>query len=160
MRVATQPVKAPDAKVATQPVDAPGARSVVHTQPTGTGSEEVKPVDQSLTSKKTVSVAATGVLAHSDSEDDQHSEQGSPACVSEDQSELSDGDTPKNKELELSEQANYCKTMRGKRYFMGWHQVLDFDTSSSSLPVPEPNGLVKCLSSCQQMSGFVKSWKN
>ena len=35
----------------------------LHSQPTGTGSEEVRPVDQSLTSKKTVLAAATSVSA-------------------------------------------------------------------------------------------------
>ena len=39
---------------------------------------DVSPVDQSLTNKKTVPVAVTGV---SDSEDDLHSEPGSPAGV-------------------------------------------------------------------------------
>ena len=56
----------------TQPVEAPGARPVVHAQPTSTSSEEVRPVDQSLISKKIVPVTAAGVSAHSemDSEDD------------------------------------------------------------------------------------------
>ena len=89
MTVATQPVEAPSAKLATQPVEAPGARSVVHSQSTGTGSEEVRPVDQSLTSKKTIPVDATGLSAHSDSEDDQCSETSSSAGAIEDQGELS-----------------------------------------------------------------------
>ena len=66
MRVTTQPIEATDAKVATQPVKVNGARSVVYSQPTGTGSEELRPVDQSLTSKETVPAAAIGVSAHSD----------------------------------------------------------------------------------------------
>ena len=92
---ATQPVEAPDAmmRVATQPVEAPDARSQVHSQHTGTGSEEVRPVDQSLTSKKTLAVAATGVSAHSNS-DDQHSEPGSPDHTGKEQGEFSDRDTP------------------------------------------------------------------
>ena len=40
-------------KVATQPVEAPGTRPVVQAQSTGTSSEKVRPVDQSLVSKKT-----------------------------------------------------------------------------------------------------------
>ena len=34
---------------------------------------------------------------------------------------------------ELSEEANYRETIRGVRSFMGWYQIPDFDTSSSSL---------------------------
>ena len=58
MRVATQPVEAPGAGTATQPVEALGARSEVHSQPTSTGSLDVR-LDQSLASRKTVAV--TGV---------------------------------------------------------------------------------------------------
>ena len=53
MRVATEPVEANGVKVATQPVEAPGTRPVVQAQSTGTSSEKVRPVDQSLVSKKT-----------------------------------------------------------------------------------------------------------
>ena len=90
---------------------------------------DVRPVDQSLTSRKTVT--ATGA---SDSDDNLHSEPDSPASVS-DQGELSNRDTPKYEELdqELSEEANYWETMRGVRSFMGWHQIQDFNSSSSSL---------------------------
>ena len=117
IRVAThQPVEVPSVKVATQPVEAPGARPVVHTRPTCTSSEEVRPVEQSLTSKKTVHVTAIGVSAYSemDSEDDQCSEPGSPAGVSENQGELSDRDIRREEELgqELSEGANYRETVR------------------------------------------------
>ena len=72
---ATQPVEAAGTmRLATQPVEAPGATSEVLSQPTGTGIVDVRLVDQSLTSKKTVVAATTGV---SDSEDDLHSE---PYC--------------------------------------------------------------------------------
>ena len=37
---------------------------------------------------------------------------------------------------ELSVEAYYQDTMRGVRSFMGWHQVPEFDTSSSSLDNP------------------------
>ena len=92
---------------------------------------DVRLVDHYLTSKKTIPIAATDVSPHSD----QHSEPGFPAGAGEDQGKLSDRDTPKGKELnqELSEESNYREIMRGVRSFMGWHQVLDFDTSSSSL---------------------------
>ena len=112
---------------ATRPVEAPSDRSEVHSQPTGTGSVDVKP-DQSLTSRKTVTV--TGVA---DSVDELHSAPGSPAGGS-DQGELSDRDTPKDEgfDHELSEEANYRETIRGVRSFMGWHKILDFNSSSSS----------------------------
>ena len=112
--------------IATQPVEAPVARSEVHSQPTGIGSVDVRP-NQSLTSRKTV----TGV---SDSNDELHSEPGSPDGVT-DQVELSDRDTSKDEGLdqELSEEANYRETIRGVRSFMGWHQIPHFDSSSSSL---------------------------
>ena len=66
--------------------------------------------------------------------DDQHSELVSPVGVS-DPDKLSDKDTPEDEELdqELSEEASYQETMRGVRSFMGWHQIPDFDSSSSSL---------------------------
>ena len=67
---------------------------MVISQPTGAGSEEVRPIDQSLTSKNTVPIAATGVSAHSemDSEGDQCSKPGSLAGTSEEQGKLSDRD--------------------------------------------------------------------
>ena len=97
-------------RVATQPVKALNPRSQVHSQPTVTGSEEVRPVDQSLTSKKTVAIAATGVSAHSNS-DDQHSEPGSPAHTGKGQSEFSDRDTP----LEIRTWTKSCLLGNHKR---------------------------------------------
>ena len=34
---------------------------------------------------------------------------------------------------DLSEEAHYRETIRGVRSFMGWHQIPDFDSASSSL---------------------------
>ena len=34
---------------------------------------------------------------------------------------------------EISEEADYCETMRGVRSFIGWHQVPEFESSSLSL---------------------------
>ena len=67
-------------------------------------------------------------------DEDQVSEPGSPTCVTEEQGELSDRAIPREEEFdqELSEKVNYRETMRGMRLFMGWHQVPEFDTSSSS----------------------------
>ena len=73
----------------------------------------------------------TGV---SDSEDEIWSEPESPDVVS-DLKVLSDKDPAKDDELdqELSEKANYWETIRGMHSFMAWHQIPDFDSSSSSL---------------------------
>ena len=88
---------------------------MLHSQPTGTSSEEVRPVYQSLTSETTVAVTATGVPAHSEmnSDDDPHYEPGSPAGTSEEQDELSDRETLREEDFdqELSEEANYQETM-------------------------------------------------
>ena len=88
-------------------------------------------MDWSLTSKRTVTAANTGV---SDIEDELDNEPESPAVIS-DQEVLSDRDRPKDDELdqEISEEANYRETMRGVCSFMIWHQIPDFDSSSSSL---------------------------
>ena len=134
---ATQPVEDPSTRVesaanmtATQPVEAPGARTDVFAQPTGTGSEDVGAVNLSLTGKRTVA-ATTGVC---DTEDELDSERESLAVVS-DREVLSDRDPAKDHELdqELSEEANYRETMRGVSFFMGWHQIPDFNILSSSL---------------------------
>ena len=115
---ATQPVEAPGVKMrgATQPVEVPGARPVVHYQPTGTGSEEVRPVDQSLTSKKTVPIIIAGEEMDSDGLTLRWTQKMTNAVsqapllvlVKNRASELSDRDTPRQEELdqELSEEAN------------------------------------------------------
>ena len=110
-----------------------------------------KTVEYRLTSRKTVAV--TGVS------DTEHSEPGSPAGGS-DQGELSDRDTPQDEGLdqELSEEANYRETIKGVRSFMGWHQILDFDSSSPSSLEPSLPG--KYPSSYRQMNGFAESWKS
>ena len=70
----------------------------------------------------------------SDSDDELHSELGSPVDGNV-QGKLSDRDTHRDEaaDQELSEEANYRETIRGVRSFMGWYQIPDFDTSSSSL---------------------------
>ena len=68
--IATRPVEAASTvRLATQPVEAPGARSEVHSQPTGTGSVDVSAVDQSLSSKRTVAAANSGVSDQFDLEE-------------------------------------------------------------------------------------------
>ena len=57
-----------------------------------------------------------------------------PPVIPEDEGEFSYQDCLKEDlDQEISEEANYQETMRGVSLFMHWHQVLDFDTSSSSL---------------------------
>ena len=131
VRVATQLVNAPGAWTATQPVLASGTRSEVHSQPTGIGSVDVSAVDRSLISKRTATAANTGL---SDTEDKLNSEPESPVVVSN-LEVLSDREPPKDDELdqEFSEEANYRETMRGVHSFIGWYQIPDFDSLSSSL---------------------------
>ena len=157
VRVATQPAEAPGAWTVTQPVEAPGARSGV--QPTG--SVDVSAVDQSLTSKRTVAAANTGV---SDTEDKLDREPESPAVIS-DQEILSDRDPPKDDKFdqEFSEESNYRETMRGVRFFYGL--VPDsrlliarlLHGTTSLLPVPKPTLPGKDPSSYRLMTGCAES---
>ena len=132
---ATQPVEASSTRgksaatmTSTQPVEAPCASTDV--QPASTGSKDGSTVDQSLTSTRTV----TDITGVSDSEDEMASELESPAAES-DREFFSDRDPVREHKLhqEHSEEANYRETMRGRRSFMGWHQIPDFDSSSSSM---------------------------
>ena len=64
----------------------------------------------------------------SDSEAEVDGEPASPASVHV------QGDVPEDAtDQDLSEDANYRETIRGVRSFMGWHQIPDYDHSSSSL---------------------------
>ena len=109
VQTATQPLEAPGAGTATQPVQAPG--SVPDVQPSGEGD----------------------LSAASDSEGDQHSVTGS---LSDENYRYGspDRDLPKEEaaDQEPSEEANYQETMRGIRSFMGWHNIPEFETVSSS----------------------------
>ena len=81
-------------------------------------------------------VAATGVSVDSDVNSDgkHYIEPSSPLCILEEEGELSDLDCVKEEDLdqELSEEANYRVTIRGVQSFLGWHLMLEFDSSSSS----------------------------
>ena len=96
---------------------------MVNSQHTGAISKYFRTVEQSLTSKNSVPCATAGVLVNSDmaSEDDQHSETGSPAGVTEEHGELLYRDMAREEELdwELSEEANSWETMRRVRSFRG-----------------------------------------
>ena len=64
----------------------------------------------------------------SDSEAEVDGEPASPASVHV------QGDLPEDAtDQDLSEDANYRETIRGVRSFRGWHQIPDYDHSSSSL---------------------------
>ena len=79
--------------------------------------------DQSLSGGRTVDVAS-----ESESEPELDSEQASPAIAN------AQGELPENStDQDLSEESNYRETIRGVRSFMGWHQIPDFDSASSSL---------------------------
>ena len=48
--------------------------------------------------------------------------------------QLVQGELPEDStDQDLSEDANYWETIRGVRSFMGWHQISDYDSTSSSL---------------------------
>ena len=115
---ATQPLQASGAGTATQPLQAPGAGPEV--LPT---SNDPVQVDQSLSGGRTVEIAG-----ESESEPELDREAASPASANP-QGELPEDSTDQN----LSEEANYRETIRGVRSFMGWHQIPDFDSASSSL---------------------------
>ena len=116
--VATQPLQAPGAETATQPLQAPGAGPEV--LPIGNDPAQL---DQSLSGGRTVEIAG-----ESESEPELDREPASAASVNV------QGDLPEDStDQDLSEEANYIETIRGVRSFMGWHQIPDFDSASSSL---------------------------
>ena len=115
---ATQPLQAPGAGTATQPPQAPGAGPEV--LPTGNDTTQL---NQSLPGVRTDEFAG-----ESDSEAEMDREPASPALANA-QFELPEDST----DQDLSEEANYRETIRGVRSFMGWHQIPDFDSASSSL---------------------------
>ena len=89
----------------------------------------------------------------------------------EEEAEISDQNTAMSEQeldQQLSDEQNYRETIRRVRSFMGWHQVLEFESSASSqvlnmttpLPVPGLSQLAKSLSSYLQMTGCVERWRN
>ena len=68
------------------------------------------------------------ITGESESEAEMDGEPASPASANA-QGELPEDST----DQDLSEEANYRETIRGIRSFMGWHQISDFDSASSSL---------------------------
>ena len=123
--LATQPVEAPGAGTATQSVEAPGAGPEVLL--TGTGNAALY-VDHTFTGGKTVDITGG-----SESDEDLQSEPGSPVD-SNVQGESPDRDLTRDEsaDQELSEEASYRETIRGVKSFMGWLQIPDFYSVSSS----------------------------
>ena len=82
---------------------------------------EAMQLDQSLPGVRTDEIAG-----ESDSEMDR--EPASPASAN------AQGELPEeSNDQDLSEEANYRETIRGVRSFMGWRQIPDFNSASSSL---------------------------
>ena len=116
--LATQPLQAPSAGTATQPTQAPGAGPEV--LPTG--------VDSTQLNHSLPGVRTDEFSGESDSEAEMDRESVSPASAN------AQGELPEDlTDQDLSEEANYRETIRGVRSFMGWHQMPDFDSASSSL---------------------------
>ena len=81
---------------------------------------------------------ATALSHEPDSEGQHVSDHGSPSRMDE-EGEVSDlectGPDPEellNVDMEVSVEQTYRETIRGVRSFMGWKQVPEFDSSSSS----------------------------
>ena len=128
--VATQPLQAPGAETATQSLQTPGAGTATQPLQAPSAGPEVLPtgndpaqLDQSLSGGRTVEISG-----ESESEPQLDSEPASSASANA-QGELPEDST----DQDLSEGANYRETIRGDRSFMGWHQIPDFDSASSSL---------------------------
>ena len=116
---ATRPVQGPGTSdVATQPSQAPDADPEV--LPTGIDSTQL---NQSLPIVRTDEFAG-----ESDSGAEMDREPVSPATANP-QDELPEDTTHQD----LSEEANYRETIRAVRSFIGWHQISDFNSASSSL---------------------------
>ena len=128
--VATQPLQAPSAELANQPLQAPGAGTATQPPQAPSAGPEVLPtsydatqLDQSLSGGRSAEI--TG---ESESEAEMDGEPASPASANA-QGELPEDST----DQDLSEEANYRETIRGVRSFMGWHQIPEFDSATSSL---------------------------
>ena len=128
--VATQPLQAPGAEIATQPLQAPGAgKATQPTQAPGAGPEVLPTgIDSTQLNQSLSGVRPDEFASESNSEAEMDGEPALPASVYV-QGELPEDST----DQDLSEDANYRETIRGVRSFMGWHQIPDYDSTSSSL---------------------------
>ena len=125
--VATQPLQAPGAEIATQPLQAPSAATATQPPQAPGAGPEVLPtgIDSMQLNKSLPGVRPDEFAGESESEAEV---EGEPASVNV-QGELPEDSTNQD----LSEDANYRETIRGVRSFMGWHQIPDYDNSSTSL---------------------------
>ena len=128
--VATQPLQAPGAELATQPLQAPGAGTAIQPpQAPGAGPEVLSTgIESSQLNKPLPGVRLDEFAGESDSEAEMDGEPASPVSINV-QGELPEDTT----DQDLSEDANYRETIRGVISFMGWHQIPDYDSTSSSL---------------------------
>ena len=101
-----------------QPPQAPGAGPEV--LPTG--------IEFTQLNKPLPGVRPDEFAGESDSEAEMDGESASAASINV-QGELLEDTT----DQDLSEDANYRETIRGVRSFMGWHQIPNYDSTSSSL---------------------------
>ena len=85
-------------------------------------------VDSTQLNQSLPGVRPDELAGESESEAEMDGEPASPASVNV-QGELPEDST----DQDLSEDANYRETIRGVRSFMGWHQIPDYDSTSSSL---------------------------
>ena len=128
--VATQPLQAPGAELATQPLQAPGAGTATQPPQAPGAGPEVLPtgIESTQLNKPLPGVRPDEFAGESDSEAEVDGEPASPASVHV------QGDLPEDAtDQDLSEDANYREIIRGVRSFMSWHQIPDYDHSSSSL---------------------------
>ena len=128
--VATQLLQSPGAEIATQPLQVPGARTATQPPKAPGAGPEVLPTSYDAThlDQPLPGVRTDEFASESDSEAEMDREPASPASVNA-QGELPEDST----DQDLSEEANYRETIRGVRSFMGWHQIPDYGSASSSL---------------------------
>ena len=85
-------------------------------------------VDSTQLNQSLPGVRPDEFAGESESEAEMDGEPASPASVNV------QGERPEDStDQDLSEDANYRETIRGVRSFMGWHQIPDYDSTSSSL---------------------------
>ena len=132
----TQPVEAPGtrgpvtaSKSATSPVEGPGT-SVV-TQQNATQPVEAPGAGPEALLTATGNAALHAEITGSDNEEELQNELGSPV-----DGKIRDGSADLTREesagQELSEESSYRETVRGVRFFMGWHQIPEFNSVSSA----------------------------
>ena len=128
--IATQPLQAHGAEIATQPLQAPGAGTATQPTPAPSAGPEVLPtgIDSTQLNHSLPGVRPDEFAGESESEAEMDGEPASPASVNV-QGELPEDST----DQDLPEDANYRETIKGVRSFMGWHQIPDYDNTSSSL---------------------------